>query len=183
MGVLNTDASGAPRAPTRHEEFAARLYDAPATNTSEEFYPLENAIKTELDANLTALEDRLGLTPSEQAAERQNFLAMMRATNLDEDVRTAVVLHNAWTGARLAATRPDGDDRDHELELADMNEQTRQEVRLRYGADAHPLMERTQKFVKQHPLLAEIVGTGSVGSRQDVVEALMQHVRRHGLGR
>ena len=46
MGVQNTDASGAPPAPTRHEQLAARLYDAPAPNTSEEFYPLENAIKT-----------------------------------------------------------------------------------------------------------------------------------------
>ena len=45
------------------------------------------------------------------------------------------------------------------------------------------LVDRTQRFIKQHPVLDLIVSTGTVGSRQDVVEALMQHVRRHRPGR
>jgi len=44
-------------------------------------------------------------------------------------------------------------------------------------------VDRTQRFIKQHPVLDLIVSTGTVGSRQDVVEALMQHVRRHRPGR
>ena len=158
------DTSAAPRrpVPTAHEERAATLYNAPA-KTSRELYPLETTIKTDLDANLARLEDRLGLSPEDQTIERRAFLATMQATALDEDVATAVLLHTVWTEARLAGARPGGDDLDVQAQRAAMGEQTWNELCLKYGADAHPLVERTQKFVTQHPLLAEILGTRTVG--------------------
>ena len=178
---MTTHDTSAGPAPTTHEELAATLYDAPV-ETSGELYPIESAIKTDLDANETKLQDRLGLSPDDQAAERRQFLDTMRETKLDEDARTVLLLHKAWTEARLADA-PGTDDPAEPAELAEMNKETRKELRLRYGTKVHGLRERTQAFVRQHPLLSQILGTGTVGSQLDVIEALIQHVQRHGLGR
>lgn len=161
------------------------FYDSPDPTTADvasELYPLENAIKTNLDMDQAKLGDRLGLSPEDQAAERQDFLKTMQASGLENDVSTVLLLHRAWTDARLAASRSDGDESDVSA-LADMNEETWKDLRLTYGKEAHAAVARTQTFVVQHPLLATILGTGTIGSRRDVVEKIMQHVQRHGLSR
>lgn len=146
-------------------------------------YATDSTIAHQLDVNQTALEDRLGLSPEEQAAERESFLSMMRESKLDLDTSTALLLHNTWTAARLAASRTPDDEAPDVPALADLNEATWQELRLRYGPDLQPLMLRTRRFVKSHPLLNEILSTGSIGSREDVTMAVVEHVRRHTLGR
>ena len=96
------------------------------------------------------------------------------------------VIPGGFLGHRVAGTRPAGNDTDAQAELAelaDLNEEVRTELRLRHGSEAHALVQRTRRFVEQHPVLNEIMSTDNLGSRRDVVEALTARVRRHGLGR
>lgn len=151
---------------------ANTLYDhAPAD--ADGFYPIENTLDLVFTENLTKLSDRTGMSLEAQATERREFSTVMTDAGLHKSPVVAELIHNAWTQARL-----DGDEVDVEAALATTNEDTRRALREQWGAkDAEDLTRRAQKLVKQHPKLAAILATGTVGSRLDVVSALVQHVR------
>lgn len=150
---------------------AERLYDRPTADAAADFYPIEGLLKPTFDENLPRLGDKLGLTLEQQAAERHQFSETIRAAGLDLTVGR--LIHNAWTSARLAP------DTSTEEDLLAQTEATRRALREHWGAaDAEDLLRRAQKFVKQHPGLSKTLGTGTLGSRRDIVEALVEHVRR-----
>ena len=153
------------------------LYDAPAPDPGG-FYRIERAMDLTFNDNLTKLADRTGLSLDAQATERSQYADLMRASGLDQNLAVAELLHTAWSDARMADARPGVEQADVLAEIAAMNEATRAALREEYGArDAEELLQRTNKFVKQHPKLAAIMKTRGVGSRLDVVTALFDHVR------
>jgi len=140
--------------------------------------PTPTAMRSTLDQNETKLADRAGLKLEALATERREFAAMLYDTGLHPYVGVAELLHTAWTDARLAETQPERDEAAESTARATANQAIREELRQRYGRrDAEEYLERVQKFVKAHPKLNAIVTTGGVGSRADVVNALIDHVR------
>lgn len=139
-----------------------------------EFFSMEGMLKTTLDQNLTRLGDTLGMSIEEQTVERGEFSDIARRAGLFPGVARAI--HDAWTSTRLAAPV---DEAEEDEQLRQANTETRRALREQWGAkDAEDLLQRAQKFVKQHPKLATILSTGNIGSRKVIVQALVEHVRR-----
>ena len=188
MSTLSTALSANPKNFTEQTGFAPAtadekritdaLYATPATPATE-FYPIENTLKPVFDANLPKLADRTGVSLQAQAAERREFAALMRSSGLHESPTTAAVLHTAWTEARLAGAQPGADEAEADAALATLNENTRRALCEEYGeVDAEALLQRVQAFVRRTPKLAEILRIGTVGSRLDVIQGLIEHVHR-----
>jgi len=74
---------------------------------------------------------------------------------------------------RLALKRIDADTKD-----------TRERLATLYGEnEAHDLINRAHRFVKSNARLAKIFKDHQIGSRPDIVMALVEHVRASGWGR
>jgi hypothetical protein len=145
---------------------------------SPDMFPIETALRETFDENLTKLGDRTGLDLAAQATERREYAAVMRATGLHEHAGLAKLIHNEWTNARMADAGP-VDDVDLDAQIDVQNEASRSALRGQWGAEgAEDLLQRAQKFARQHPKLAAILQTRGIGSRPHVVQALVEHVRK-----
>lgn len=167
------------------QRLAEVLYDkrAPVTLEPGEFYSVEAMMKGSLDPNLAALGDAGVLTFAQQAAERKEFSALMRATGLDA-LTVGTLIHDRFTAARLANLRDDGTEAAElalEREIRANEEASRTALRELYGAqEAEALQLRAVKWMRQHPKLNAIVNTRGLGSQPALVLALVEHVRRTG---
>lgn len=151
-----------------------KLFDSePLKLEPGEMFSMEGMLASALDPNLTKLGDVTGMPIEQQKVERREFSAIARQAGLFPGVAKAI--HNAWTSARLA---PPMDEAEEDNQLREANTETRRALREKWGAeDAEDLLARAQKFVGQHPRLAEILSTGGIGSRKEIVLALTEHVR------
>jgi hypothetical protein len=55
--------------------------------------------------------------------------------------------------------------------------ETRSRLATLYDTDAEDLLERTQRFIRLHPKLAQVLQRRGLGSRPDIVLPLVEHVR------
>ncbi len=177
MTIQNDDpfASSGPSSLSSQEgRVANKFFDKePLKVEPGEFFSMEGMLTTTFNQNLRRLGDGLGMSIAEQTAERREFSAIARNTGLFP--RVARSIHDAWTSARLASPR---DEAQEDERLRQANTETRRALREQWGAkDAEDLLQRAQKFVKQHPKLAAILSTGNIGSQKAIVQALVEHVR------
>lgn len=92
--------------------------------------------------------------------------------------------------ALLAATRvktdaeAEADETVHLQQIQANNAELREQFARKYGArDGEKLLERTQRFVRSHPKLADLLKENGLGSRIEIVEAVAAHVFSNGLAR
>lgn len=138
-----------------------------------EMFSTELMLTGTFDNNLPRLGDALGMTLEQQTAERREFSAIVRSAGLQPGVARRI--HDAWTTARLAPTAAEDED---DKALLAANAESRRALRDQWGSkDAEDLLQRAQKFARQHPKLNAILSTGGIGSRKDIVQALVEHVR------
>ena len=163
---------------------ARKLYDAPTTPTApagttpgERLYP--GLVRQHVDRLTTDLWAETGTSEAERAREARFW----------DDVRTRTGLNDALVMSiaegsiknKRAATRveddPDGADIALDKQIATWNTESREQLAVTYGPkDAEDLLARTNRFVKQHPKLAERLRERGLGSRPDIVRDLVAHV-------
>lgn len=182
MSFLTDDA------PKANDGFATRqtpeekqvtdsLYDARVHETPDpgSLYSTNAMLRTTFDRNFEKLSNAGVLTLPQQAAERTEFSTLVRQTGLDLSV--GILLHDQYTSARLADASDD-DGADLVAQIRADSEAARTALREQFGErDAADLMQRAQKFVRQHPQLAAICQTRGIGSKVAVVQAIVEHVR------
>jgi hypothetical protein len=165
--------------PTAEERRALGvMYDpAPEPLAPGEFYSTQEMLRSCFDRNFLKLSDGGVLTLEQQAAERKEFAGLVRETGLG--LAAAELLHDRWTSARLEGARAGGDNARELATQIDLDaEASRVALRETWGAkDAADLVQRAKKFATQHPKLNAILNTGGIGSRVDVVQAIVEHVR------
>jgi hypothetical protein len=184
--------------PTPHPlaEAAGRLYDGsaapsampaptPGADAGERLYG--HGIVRQHVARLTAdLWPTLGVGADAQEEEAQFWEQQARETGLPEGL--VMALAEGSIKNRLASARIEDDPEAAETALRQQVVEWQQDVRERlkntYGArQAEELVERANRFLSQYPKLGERLVDRWLGSRPDIVEAVIAHVFSNGLGR
>jgi hypothetical protein len=126
-----------------------------------------------------------GAPEATQKQTREMFLDIARRTGLPEPLVATLAEHTI--DHQLAEARPGNDaeatDEARAAQIADWNTETRDALRATYGGakEADALLARAQRFVKAHPALDQVLGKGGLGSRPDVVQAIVAHVFSNGI--
>jgi hypothetical protein len=162
------------------------LYDrntTPAPTDASGFYgyPMLTSAIERRGADLWAA---TGASAADQARLRNDFVDIARTTRLPEPLVAALAEHHI--NQQLAEARPADDAEAAGLalktQIAEWNTEARAHLRSAYGAkEAEALLARAQRFVKGHPALSKMLATGGVGSRPDVVQAIVSHVFSNGI--
>lgn len=117
--------------------------------------------------------DVLALGTEAQQQRHRDFVGTVRESGLD--TVTAGTVYDVLTDAQLAEARGAPV---NEAQVRAGQEQTRRELRGRYGAErAEQLLRETAQFVESQPKLKALLGRGGVGSNPKVALALVEHVR------
>jgi hypothetical protein len=165
--------------PTAQErEALEKMYHrAPEPPDPGSLYSTVGMLRTKLNQNFVRLGDAGLLDLDDQEKERKEYAALVRETDLP--LGTAELLHDRWTSARLEGARAGGDNaRELATQIDRDAEASRIALRETWGAkDAEDLVQRAKKFATQHPKLNAILNTRGIGSRPDVVQAIVSHVR------
>jgi hypothetical protein len=135
-------------------------------------YPVDVATRGTFTEHDGAELEVLGLTTEQRVTRHRNHTTMVTETGLDPWT-VGKLLYDAKVSADIATARGEA-----EPDVQVMNEATRAVIIDTYGhEDAEQLLARVQGFARQHPQLAAILQTRGIGSRVDVVTALVAHVR------
>ncbi len=136
-----------------------------------EFYPVDVAMRPVFEERSAALAD-LGVSAAERAKLQDTVVDVIRAVGIDP-VSVGRPLYNGAVDAVIASAHGEA-----EPDVQALAEASRRELRETYGAaDAEDLLARTAAFVKQHPKLEATLGMRGLGSRPEIVRALVEHVR------
>lgn len=142
-----------------------------------ELHPIETALREPLRERQSDLVDVLGLTQTQQQARHRDYADLIRRTGL-EPLTVGARLYDLMTDADLEDARGTAVDA---AQVTAWSEESRRQLRVTYGAkEAEDLLQRVQKFTREHPKLAAIVQRRGIGSRPDVVQLLVDEVRRRG---
>jgi hypothetical protein len=145
--------------------------DVNTETAAQKFYePVSEDIYRSRDNDLLTV---LGYDGAQRAQRAQEFTAMVRDTGMAGHHTIASLLYNAGVDAEIAAARGTEEPDDHRL-----SEHARTVLADKYGlVEAEALLARAVKFGGSHPTLKKLLNTRGIGSRPDVVEALVDFVR------
>jgi hypothetical protein len=164
-----------------------RLYDGnkaetPDAGAAQAFYG-HSLLKGAIDRRGPELWAETGATQQQQQELRDTFVGIAQRTGLPELLLATIA--ESHIDHQLADVRP-VDDTDAaaqalETQTQEWNVATRAELQNLYGVtEAERLLERTQRFVRGHPVLAKVLRERGLGSRPDVVLGLAAHVFSSG---
>jgi hypothetical protein len=186
-----TPAEAAAAAQAEHEKPYTRIADAiygPAAQQPNKaatapgaagLYPVDVAMESTYAGRADDHRTVLGRSEAERIAHNEAFTEdIVRKPGFDP-YGLGKVLHDYDLSAQIADARgePDIDD----AQLAAWSEETRQKLHGAYDggpALVDDLLARAQKFTSAHPKLHELLGRRGIGSRPDVVLAIVEHVWR-----
>lgn len=151
----------------------AELYGADAPKPKE-MHPPEVALRDVFRERVEDVATVMGLPEDKRQARHREFVGVLRDTGLEPAI-TGKLLYDAYTDAQLAAARGAPID---EAQRRNNEEEIRRSFRTAYKGDAEQLLDRTRAFIKAHPKLQAVVGTGAVESDPKVITAIAEHVRR-----
>lgn len=137
-------------------------------------YPLERSLRDTLQGRVAELSDIVGLSTEQRVARHREFVAMVR----DADLSPAVgkTLYDLVTDQDIAAFR--GTDLLDDATRQTWRAESRRLVRATFPQEnAERLLERTDRWARQHPKLAARLSPG-LGDHPKIVLALVEHVRR-----
>lgn len=164
-----------------------RVTTQPAPDAAEVLYPPEKALEQPFRREAEQAHDVVGLDTPGREKRQAEFTTMIKDTGLDPYV-VAPVLYGLQTEADVLDARgeqlslqeggePQADDEARVMQA--WNEEARRTLRETYGQhEAEDLLARADRFVTAHPKLATLMGRHGIGSRPEVVEAIVEHVRR-----
>ena len=157
--------------------------DPAASDGLSKFYAPETALRDAFHEQRDTAADVLGLTQAQaQQREREFLQGVIVGPGLDPHTVGKLLLE-LKTAADVADAR--GEEVD-EAQVVQWGEAARRAVRQQYaghGWDIDDLLSRTRKFVASHPALQALLLRHGIGSRKEVVEALVEHVRVNNIGR
>ena len=135
-----------------------------------EFYTfsvVEEHLRSRRDALSVA-----GVNRDERAKQRETFRGIQTATQLPD--RVLILIADADVDRRVAGSADDA-------AIEEGNRDVRARLIDKFGsaAEAEAVLERVQKFVREHEPLAEILREGP-GARVDVIEGIAEHVTSTG---
>ena len=127
--------------------------------------------------------ETLGTDQAGRDALKRDFAAIQKETGLPDG--TVVRLLDLYADGEVAAGRAeDPDARAGELaaEILDNNETLRTELAKRLGGpgEAEQLLARAQRFIARSPKLQKVLEQHGLGSRPEIVEAILNHVQSSG---
>lgn len=150
---------------------ADKAWDADA----KELYPMQIGLRHVFTNRANDLADELAETKAERDVRHKEFIAMARAAGFTQH-GLLERLYNAEIDADLADAR--GNEYDDSA-AHQSGAKVRAQLRATYGdKEAETLIAAAQKFVEQHPKLHQALGRRGIGSRQDIVIPIIEHVRR-----
>lgn len=152
---------------------ANALFKPASTQTA--LYPSSIALQSTFQAERDTLRDAMGLSETQLQTREDRFTTTLDQAGLDPYL-VGRSLYGLLSTADIAAAR--NEDPPDAEQVQAWTEESRRAVRGQYGdEEGHALIERAVKFVKQHPQLAALLQRDGLGSRPDVVQAIVAHVR------
>lgn len=140
------------------------------------FYPVKTALEPIFQAEAAVEVDTLGLSSAQRAQRHADFTAMIRETGVEAQT-VGKRLYELQTHADVAAAQG-AEDADVQAAQG-QREEMRRVLRETYGPKGtDDLIARTQKFVRAHPRLHQILELRDIGSDTALGLALVEHVRR-----
>jgi hypothetical protein len=186
---MSTDRIQQPAAPSS-EAAAQKLYDntpAPAAKSPDrtplperagEFYSWTQTAEV-IKQRGPELYAQAGFDSAAQQALDQKYRRFGKETGLSDAVLASMAageLDNLAAGARVADD-PDADDFALAKQIADNNALLREEFTAQYGRrEGEALLERTRRFVRKHPTLAQTLQARGLGSKPEIVRGIAHHV-------
>jgi len=150
-------------------------------------YPPAAALEQPFRQEAETLHDVVGLTTEARDARETAFTTMIEQTGIDPyalgaelykaqtEVDVLDARHEQLSHEDSGPVQPDEEAR----VIQGWSQETRTRLRESYGqARSEELLARTDKFVKAHSSLQALVRRHGIGSRPDIVEGLVEHVRR-----
>ncbi len=162
LDAFYNGAEATPPLPTvAGERYAPLFLDSAITRRLPELYP------------------EVGAGVAEQQTLRHDFIGLQRSTGLGEELMAKIF--NGYIDWRLGEARSNDDEPTRAAALdAQIKADTatsRDHLRARYGvAHGEALLDRTIRWVKTHPGLAQTLRDGGLGSKPDIVADLAAHV-------
>lgn len=174
------DPAAAPvRDPLPGDTVGQILYDksAPVVDPSV-LHPIATALRPTFANRADDHRVVLGRTEAERVVHDEAFTRdIIRGPNLDP-YGIGKLLYDHQVDGQVAAARH-GEDPELAAKIVAWGEDTRQRLDATYGrGDTDALLARAKKFVAAHPQLSALLGTRGIGSRPEVVTAIVEHVRR-----
>jgi hypothetical protein len=191
-------ANDTPKTP---DQAAAKLYDNPTSAPSTPSRPATRAagpaatglyvpgqsLRQHAETRDAELFTKLGMGDGERQRLADTAVTATRSSGLPELL--TIKLLDAHIDARLEEARPVDDAAGAEQALGARilanNTESLARLVTTYGnaKEAESVLKRVERFVKASPALAELLASGDVGSRPDIVTAIAAHVWSNGLGR
>jgi len=117
-----------------------------------------------------------GMSEAEFKQIRADVLGVAKRAGLVEDFAVTIADH-VISGQLADARHSDAAEPVSDEQIAAWNTAIRAQLRYQYGEkDGAQLLERTQRFVRAHPVLAQALQQRGLGSRPEIVEQLVAHV-------
>lgn len=139
-----------------------------------ELHPLDVALREPFRLKREALTD-VGFTLEQVQQRERDVLALVRETGLDP-YSEVPLLYDLVVAADIADQR--GEPFDEAQEQA-WREESYKGLREEYGQrDAEMWLGRAAKYAREHPKLAAQMQRRGIGSRPEVLKAIVEHVRR-----
>jgi hypothetical protein len=153
-------------------------YDFPPDNDSELFRYDRMLRSTFVGRESDALM-KIGQTKEQYSTYAKDRVALGRKTGFPVETLAKVIDYEISDRIRAARGEPDVT----VAQLHDMETRARQEVRAVYGDQTDRLLERATAYVRSNADLHKLMNTGGIGSRPDIVMAIVDHVHRNGIGK
>ena len=139
-----------------------------------ELFPVEVQLRDTLRTRAQDVANVLGLSAPQRQAQHRDFVGIIRDTGLDP-ATVGGPLYHAFVDGQIAIAR--GRAVDDPQRQQQQDEAMRQTFRDAYPRDGNELLARTHAFIKAHPKLHAVLGTGA-GADPKVMTAIAEHVRR-----
>lgn len=143
----------------------------------------DTIIKQAVESRDAELFEATGATAAQREQIHNTFTELVKA-GLPANLIAKVA--EASLDAEIAAARavdPEAHAAATEKATEASNREVRASLQMRYGAkEAERLLARADAFVKQNATLSKILGSHGLGSRPDLVEMVVDHVRKSGFG-
>jgi hypothetical protein len=136
-------------------------------------YPIATALRPAFEQRRRDLFEVVGLTQAQIAEREADHVSMIAEMGLPP-FGVGQLLFDASVSADVAERRRP----DEEVDVQAWNEETRRELRAAYDSnvDIDDLLSRAAAFVSTSPKLGKVLSRRGLGSRPDIVKAIVEHV-------